>query len=71
VLLRVPNIDARKYISLVERGSSSLYQKIRNDTFRTFPHNVYFTHRVPENRMIRVLNAFIHGSGRILAIRKS
>jgi len=60
ILLRVRQLDANKYIDLVELGSASFYQKIRNDTFRTFKTNQEFKKRVPEEKLIRILNAFIH-----------
>lgn len=65
ILLRVRHLDASKYIELVERGSadSEIYQKIRNDTFRTFRTNEEFKKRVPEEKLIRILNAFIHSCG--------
>ena len=65
VLLRVKTVDAEKYISFVEKGSASLYQKIRNDTFRTFKTNRNFTKKVPEEKLIRVLNAFLHSCGSV------
>lgn len=80
LLLHVKNLDANKYASLVEAKSSKDYQKIRNDTFRTFKHGKIFFYlffflktekqfknldegfrsRVPEEKLIRVLNAFIN-----------
>jgi len=63
ILLRVRQLDANKYIELVEKGSASFYQKIRNDTFRTFRTNQDFQKRVPEEKLIRILNAFIHSCG--------
>lgn len=60
ILLRVKKVDAQQYIELVEKRSSHLYQKIRNDTFRTFKTNRNFSKRVPEEKLIRVLNAFVH-----------
>jgi len=60
ILLRVPSVDANKYIQYVQKGPCKQYQKIRNDTFRTFKTNLGFQKRVPEERLIRVLNAFIH-----------
>lgn len=70
ILLRVKNIDANNYISLVEKGSAQnkLYQKIRNDTFRTFKTNRIFIARVPEEKQIRLLNAFIHSCGNFFVL---
>jgi len=63
ILLRTRYLDANKYIELVEKGSASLYQKIRHDTFRTFKTNQEFKKRVPEEKLIRILNAFNHSCG--------
>jgi len=63
ILLRVRSLDSAKYVELVERGSADYYQKIRNDTFRTFPTNQEFKKRVPEEKLIRILNAFAHSCG--------
>eukprot|EP01114_Cavostelium_apophysatum_P010725 TRINITY_DN24831_c0_g1_i1.p1 TRINITY_DN24831_c0_g1~~TRINITY_DN24831_c0_g1_i1.p1 ORF type:complete len:355 (+),score=56.70 TRINITY_DN24831_c0_g1_i1:158-1066(+) len=68
VLLRVKSMDAEKYIGFVEKGSASLYQKIRNDTFRTFKTNRNFSRKVPEETLIRVLNAFLHSCGNVTKV---
>eukprot|EP01117_Protostelium_nocturnum_P019967 TRINITY_DN8791_c0_g1_i1.p1 TRINITY_DN8791_c0_g1~~TRINITY_DN8791_c0_g1_i1.p1 ORF type:complete len:359 (+),score=111.25 TRINITY_DN8791_c0_g1_i1:84-1160(+) len=62
VLLRVKNVSADNYVALVNKGQveTRLYDKIRNDTFRTFKTNVAYNKKVPENTLIRLLNAFIH-----------
>eukprot|EP01104_Vermistella_antarctica_P015205 TRINITY_DN4931_c1_g1_i1.p1 TRINITY_DN4931_c1_g1~~TRINITY_DN4931_c1_g1_i1.p1 ORF type:complete len:323 (+),score=70.92 TRINITY_DN4931_c1_g1_i1:233-1201(+) len=60
VFLGVSSVDNEEYVRLVGMGKSRLYQKIRNDTFRTFKTNRHFLHRVPEDKLIRVLNAFIN-----------
>jgi len=66
ILLRIKCVDAAKYISLIEKGSADqkIYDKIRNDTFRTFKTNAHYTARVPEEKLIRLLNAFIHSCGK-------
>ena len=46
------------YVSLVRRGASSSYSKIRNDTFRTLATDPLFRRRVSEAALIRLLNAF-------------
>lgn len=46
------------YVSLVRRGASSSYSKIRNDTFRTLATDPLFRRRVSEASLIRLLNAF-------------
>lgn len=43
LLLHVKNIDINKYVTLVESGSAKDYQKIRNDTFRTFKNGTNIT----------------------------
>ncbi|PRP75134.1 bub2 protein, partial [Planoprotostelium fungivorum] len=63
VLLRVRDVSADDYIILVNKGATEhpgLYDKIRNDTFRTFKTNISYQKRVPENTLIRQLNAFMH-----------
>eukprot|EP00767_Chilomastix_cuspidata_P003080 gnl/Chilomastix_cuspidata/3200.p1 GENE.gnl/Chilomastix_cuspidata/3200~~gnl/Chilomastix_cuspidata/3200.p1 ORF type:complete len:345 (-),score=160.20 gnl/Chilomastix_cuspidata/3200:962-1996(-) len=59
-LLRIPEIDASEYFGLVAKGPSTLDGKIRQDTFRTFDSNQLFAQRVPEEQLIRLLNAFVH-----------
>eukprot|EP01137_Pigoraptor_chileana_P031073 Opistho-2@18382 len=61
IFLRVGAIDADAYIGLVEKGRSSVYDKIRNDTFRTLKSDAVFLSRVSEDKLIRVLNAFANG----------
>jgi len=63
ILLRVRQLDSAKYVEMVEKGPASLYQKIRNDTFRTFKTSQEFKKRVPEEKLIRILNAFVHSLG--------
>lgn len=45
------------YLSLVHRGRSPAYMKIRNDTFRTLATDPLFKRRVTEASLIRLLNA--------------
>lgn len=45
------------YLSLIHRGASSAYSKIRNDTFRTLTTDPLFRRRVSEASLIRLLNA--------------
>ena len=59
-LLGVDNVDAKHYMDLVRLGPSSQYEKVRSDSFRTFPQNKQFQALVPENAIIRVLNTFVH-----------
>ena len=61
LLLGVERVDAKRYAGLVALGEHPDFgQKISNDTFRTFPSDDVFTRRVPEVKLIRVLNAFAH-----------
>lgn len=46
-----------EYLSLVHRGRSPAYAKIRNDTFRTLATDPLFKRRVTEASLIRLLNA--------------
>lgn len=48
----------KDYVSLVRRGASSSYSKIRNDTFRTLATDPLFRRKVSEASLIRLLNAF-------------
>ncbi|GBG27980.1 Cell division control protein 16 [Hondaea fermentalgiana] len=61
LLLGVRKLDAEHYVELVRRGEHPrLGAKIRNDTFRTFKNCKAFEDVVPEARIVRVLNAFVH-----------
>jgi cell cycle arrest protein BUB2 len=46
-----------EYLSLIHRGPSPAYTKIRNDTFRTLATDPLFKRRVTEASLIRLLNA--------------
>ncbi|KAJ9199757.1 hypothetical protein DTO166G4_5923 [Paecilomyces variotii] len=56
-LLDVPALPTDEYLSLVHRGRSPAYTKIRNDTFRTLATDPLFKRRVTEASLIRLLNA--------------
>lgn len=56
-LLDIPPLPTDEYLSLVHRGRSPAYQKIRNDTFRTLATDNLFKRRVTEASLIRLLNA--------------
>eukprot|EP00027_Filamoeba_sp_ATCC50430_P018947 CAMPEP_0168565340 /NCGR_PEP_ID=MMETSP0413-20121227/13782_1 /TAXON_ID=136452 /ORGANISM="Filamoeba nolandi, Strain NC-AS-23-1" /LENGTH=417 /DNA_ID=CAMNT_0008597183 /DNA_START=173 /DNA_END=1426 /DNA_ORIENTATION=- len=62
LLLDVRTVDAKTYIDLVNKGQAEqmIYDKIRNDTFRTFKTSEQYHKRVPEKTLIRLLNAFIN-----------
>lgn len=60
ILLRIPKVDADEYINLISKKKSYLYDKIRDDTFRTFGKDDRFKQGVAEVKLVRVLNAFVH-----------
>lgn len=53
----IPPLPTDDYLSLVHRGRSPAYTKIRNDTFRTLATDPLFKRRVTEASLIRLLNA--------------
>ncbi|KAK9463654.1 rab-GTPase-TBC domain-containing protein [Lipomyces oligophaga] len=57
LLLQIPAVQAKKYLTLIRRGASPAYSKIRNDTFRTLTTDILFQRRVSETSLIRILNA--------------
>ena len=50
-------METDSYLSLICRGASPAYSKIRNDTFRTLTTDPLFRRRVSEASLIRLLNA--------------
>lgn len=63
LLLDIKNLNSGEYLKLVEKGPSFEDNKLRLDTYRTFPTDVEYNKRAPENKLIRLLNAFIHKYG--------
>ncbi|KAI1828489.1 rab-GTPase-TBC domain-containing protein [Xylaria intraflava] len=57
ILLDAAVLTTDKYLTLVHRGASPAYSKIRNDTFRTLTTDPLFRRRVSEASLIRLLNA--------------
>ncbi|CAG8580215.1 3520_t:CDS:2 [Diversispora eburnea] len=57
--LGVYHVSANEYINLIQKGKSCVYDKIRNDTFRTLATDQKFSERVNEEMLIRVLNASV------------
>lgn len=57
ILLNAPLLKTDVYLSLIQRGASPAYSKIRNDTFRTLATDPLFRRRVSEASLIRLLNA--------------
>jgi len=60
LLLGIKQVDAERYISLIQRGPSSAYQKIRKDMPRTFMNDEGFSARVPQDKLSRCLNSLVH-----------
>ncbi|CAI5723467.1 unnamed protein product [Hyaloperonospora brassicae] len=59
------DVDMTKYAALVGRGASHDDGDIRNDTFRTFRGDSEFAQRVPEEKLVRLLNVFINELGAV------
>ncbi|RKF54412.1 Cell division control protein 16 [Erysiphe neolycopersici] len=57
ILINAPVLETDVYLSLIHRGASPAYSKIRNDTFRTLATDPLFRRRVSEASLIRLLNA--------------
>lgn len=73
-LLNIAPVPTDDYLSLVHRGRSPAYTKIRNDTFRTLATDPLFKRRVTEASLIRLLNAVawkIHDSKPQQALKNS
>ncbi|EMR11732.1 hypothetical protein PNEG_00166 [Pneumocystis murina B123] len=59
IFLGVEPITANSYLALIHKGASSVYNKIRNDTFRTLATDPLFRRKVSEASLIRLLNSFV------------
>ncbi|CAI2164356.1 20341_t:CDS:2 [Funneliformis geosporum] len=57
--LGVYHVSAHEYVQLIQKKESCVYDKIRNDTFRTLATDEKFLKRVNEDMLIRVLNALV------------
>ncbi|OQS03298.1 hypothetical protein THRCLA_04407 [Thraustotheca clavata] len=57
--------NKQSYKRVVALGPSKNDADIRNDTFRTFRGDPSFAKRVPEDTLVRLLNAFIHQHGNV------
>lgn len=62
-LLGIGTIDTNEYASLVRQGPSADDSRVREDARRTFSKNDDFTSRVPNDKIIRVLNAYVRSCG--------
>ena len=59
LLLEISHLDIASYLLLVSKGKSPSHDKIRNDTFRTLATDQGFKERVKEEKLIRLLDAFV------------
>ena len=57
IFLNAPVISTDNYLSLIHRGPSPAYSKIRNDVFRTMMTDTLFKRRVSDASITRILNA--------------
>lgn len=62
-LLGIGPLDAEEYPTLVRKGPSADDHRVREDARRTFSKNDDFCMRVPNAKIIRLLNAYVHASG--------
>ena len=60
ILLGVTRVEADRYIECVRRGPSPLADKIERDRDRTFQHDDAFEKAVPQSKLVRLTNAFVH-----------
>ncbi|VEU21645.1 DEKNAAC102237 [Brettanomyces naardenensis] len=58
ILLRAEPVETDYYIHLLERGKSNSFDKIFNDSFRTFKKDQRFAKKVSNSTLIRVLNSY-------------
>ena len=59
VLLGVVWVDVDEYANLVRQGPSTADSRVRQDARRTFAKSDEFTTRVPTDKIIRLLNAYV------------
>lgn len=62
-LLAIGPIDVDEYANLVKQGPSADDSRVREDARRTFSHSDDFTARVPTDKLIRLLNAYVRSCG--------
>lgn len=58
ILLRAEPIETGYYLHLVKRGKSGSFDKIYNDSFRTFKKDPTFTKKVSNAMLTRMLNSY-------------
>ena len=62
-LLGLGKVDENEYPDLVAQGPSADDWRVREDARRTFSKNDDFVARVPNDKMIRLLNAYVRSCG--------
>ncbi|KAI9294729.1 TBC-domain-containing protein [Neoconidiobolus thromboides FSU 785] len=58
-LLGVYSFSAGEYLHYIAKGASPMFDKVKNDTFRTLATDKKFLERVQEVMLVRVLNAIV------------
>ncbi|KAJ3194387.1 hypothetical protein HK101_002860 [Irineochytrium annulatum] len=58
-LLGIYRVSALEYVTLNNKGPCDVYDKLKNDTFRTLATDRLFKSRVDEGTLRRCLNAFV------------
>ncbi len=66
VLIGVGKLSSSQYQKMVSQGTAPEkdYTKIRGDTKRTFLTSTVYKSRVSEERLVRVLNSYVHKTGK-------
>ncbi|PWN48820.1 RabGAP/TBC, partial [Violaceomyces palustris] len=59
LLLDIRQLPISPYLELVSKGKSPVHDKVRNDTFRTLATDQGFKEKVKEEKLIRLLEAFV------------
>ncbi len=62
-LLGLGRVDENEYPDLVSQGPSADDSRVREDARRTFSKNDDFVARVPKDKLIRLLNAYVRACG--------
>lgn len=62
-LLGIGRMDPAEYPALVRNGPSADDHRVREDARRTFSKSDDFCMRVPNAKIIRLLNAYVHATG--------
>lgn len=67
-LLGIGTVDVQEYTDIVRKGPSADDSRVREDTKRTFPKNYDFVRKVPNEKLVRVLNAYVHSAGNVRGV---